>query len=127
MAALGRRRRDVTFRVIDPFYIESIEDVGERGMLIRHKERKFGPGCVSRWRRDREELMSEAERLFCPLNERLESTGAFLLGGEPVYADFLLGGILGNLTYSGFNRIPPGLGALEAFQERLDHFRFDLR
>ena len=118
---------DTTFRLFDPFYIESISDVAVRGMLIRHKERKFGRDCVDRWRRDRSELMSEAERLLRPLDEMVQRTGAYLFGQEPVYADFLLSGILGNVTFSGFNEIPPGLTALRDFQARLDSFHFDLR
>jgi len=117
---------DKTFRLFDPFYIESISDVAVRGMLIRHKERKFGRDCVDRWRRDRGKLMTEAERLLRPLDVMVQHTGAYLFGHEPVYADFLLSGILGNVTFSGFNEIPPVLTALCDFQARLGSFRFDL-
>ncbi len=115
---------DVTFRIFDPFFVDSIEDIAERGMLIRHKERKFGRGCVERWRREHEGLLDAAKRVLGPLNERLECTGAFLFGEAPVYADFLLGGILGNLTYSGYHSIPSGLEAMESFQARLEAYRY---
>lgn len=114
---------DVTFRLFDPFYVESIADVANRGMLIRHKERKFGRGCVERWRQERATLADAAERLLEPLDSMLHPD-PFLFGQEPVYADFLLGGILGNITYSGFNALPPRLRRLPAFQERMESFRF---
>ncbi|MEM7387471.1 MAG: glutathione S-transferase N-terminal domain-containing protein, partial [Verrucomicrobiota bacterium] len=44
---------DRTFKLVDPLYLKSIEDAGARMMVIRHKERKFGAGCVDAWGRDR--------------------------------------------------------------------------
>jgi glutathione S-transferase len=57
---------DVTFKVCDAFIIPAIPDVVERTLLIRHKERKFGPGCVERWGRERASLIAEAARLLAP-------------------------------------------------------------
>src|SRR5688500_9650176 len=51
----------VTFRLTDIHYVPAIEDLGARVMVIRHKERKFGRGCVDLWRRDAEKLRAEAE------------------------------------------------------------------
>jgi glutathione S-transferase len=61
----------VTFKCIDPDYIDAIPDVAARTMVVRHKERKFGRGCVERWREERPALCAEAERHFAPFNNNL--------------------------------------------------------
>jgi glutathione S-transferase len=113
----------VTFRLIDPFYIRSLSDVVERVMIIRHKERKFGAGCVDRWAEERDSLLEEAARLLAPFDASLERS-KFLFGDAPVYSDFLLYGILGNMTYGGHNAIPAGLTDLSVWFETMKGFRF---
>jgi len=108
----------VTFRMVDPFYVDTIEDVGHRGMVIRHKERKFGRGCVESWRREHPALANRARALLEPFDLML-CQHPFLLGSAPVYTDFALFGILANLTYRGWNRIPEGLSRLEDWYARL--------
>lgn len=44
---------DLTFKLVDPSYVDSIAEVGARTSVVRHKERKFGRGCIEQWRRDR--------------------------------------------------------------------------
>lgn len=109
----------VTFRLVDPYYLDAIESVTERGMIIRHKERKFGRGCVEAWRENAASLRAEADRLL----HRFELTlrySPFLFGDAPVYSDFLLFGILGNLTYKGWNQLNPETqGALIQWQQRM--------
>lgn len=109
----------VTFRLFDPYHIAAIPDVAERGMIIRHKERKFGRGCIDEWKRNRDNLAAQAEELLQPLDSML-SRQPYLLGNEPVYADFLLAGILGNITFAGFNAIPPKLSRLIDFHKKIN-------
>lgn len=113
----------VTFRLVDPPYIAGIENTLERTMIIRHKERKFGRGCVKAWADGREGLAAEARALLEPYELALKPR-PFLFGETPVYADFALFGILGNLTYNNFNRLPEGFTALAAWFERIKAFRF---
>ncbi len=90
---------------------------------VRHKERRFGVGCVEDWRRRKTELRLDADRLL----ERFESLIAkrdFLFGDAPVYGDFALFGIIGNMTYRGFNRLSKEQSALKAWQARLGAFRY---
>ena len=111
-----------TFKLVDPHYIDSIEDVVARTMVVRHKERKFGRGCVEQWRSDAAALRAEADDLL----ERFEITlrhSPFIFGEAPVYVDFLLFGIIGNLTFRGFNRLGEGQGALAAWNERMRGLR----
>ncbi|MHA3775219.1 glutathione S-transferase family protein [Verrucomicrobiota bacterium sgz303538] len=114
----------VTFRLVDPYYLDAIDDVIERGMIIRHKERKFGRGCVEAWRQGAVALRAEADRLLDRFETTLRHT-PFLFGDSPVYSDFLLFGILGNLTYSNWNQLEPDRQrALIEWQERMRAFRW---
>lgn len=113
----------VTFRLLDPPNIASITDVVERTMIIRHKERRFGQGCVRKWEQERPQLLAEAERVLKPFDQILQYS-PFVLGSQPVYADFLLFGILGNMTYHGCNEIPESLTAFPEWRTRLEAFHF---
>ena len=115
----------VTFKVCDVDYIPKTRDVVERTMAIRHKERKFGVGCLERWTRDRDAMITEATRLLSPFEQTLTAGGnAFLFGAAPVYTDFLLYGILGNFTFENAAPFPPELPALHAWNERVRGFRY---
>ena len=114
---------NVTFRLTDPKYIASISDVVERTAIIRHKERKFGVGCVARWKKEAPQLRRQAADVLAPFDKIFQNS-PFLFGGEPVYADFLLFGILGNLTYRDFNPLPPKLKALRAWEKSMRTWRF---
>jgi glutathione S-transferase len=113
-----------TFRLVDPHYLDGIADPVERGMIIRHKERKFGRGCVDAWRAEAGAIRSEADRLL----DRFETTlrhSPFLFDHEPVYSDFLLYGILGNLTYKGWNRLDEHRHrALSSWQQAVKDWRY---
>jgi len=113
----------VTFRLSDPPYLRDTVDIVEKTMIRRHKERKFGVGCVEAWERDRERLTAEASALLEPFDLMLRNK-PFLLGEAPVFSDFALFGILGNLTYRGYNRLPPAQEALAAWNEKMRDFRF---
>src|SRR5688572_17197739 len=94
---LENELEDRTFRLADIHYVPSIADVAQRGIVIRHKERRFGRGCVDAWRQDAARIRTEADRLLSRFETTL-SEQPFLFGNEPVYADFLLFGLLGNFT-----------------------------
>lgn len=115
----------VTFKVCDGAVIPMLADVVERTLLIRHKERKFGVGCVERWRRERSAMIAEANRLLLPFEQTLTNAGGpFLFGPLPVYSDFLLYGILGNYTYQDTLPFPPELPAIRTWRDRLQSFRY---
>lgn len=122
---LESKVEEVTFKLFDPTYIERISDIAYRGMLVRHKERKYGRGCLDQWRAERHLLDAEAGRLLAPIAAMLGQSGAFLFGPEPQFADFLLAGILGNITFDGINPLPTDLPQLKEFLDRINDFRFD--
>jgi glutathione S-transferase len=112
-----------TFRLQDPHTLDRITDPVARGLFLRHKERKFGRGCVEQWRREAPQIRAEADRLL----ERCETTlrhSPFLFGDTPVYSDFLLYGILGNLTYASHNPLSHEQHALANFVRTISSCRF---
>lgn len=102
---------DVGFRLDDIYFVPSIPDVLNRTMAIRHKERKFGKGCLAQWRAQREELQAKLVSLLDPL-DRMLSRHSFLFGARPTYADYALYGVLGNYTFTGDNQLPSELAHL---------------
>jgi glutathione S-transferase len=111
-----------TFKLVDIHWIPAIKDVAHRGMVVRHKERKFGRGCVEAWRRDAKRIRVELDSLLARFETTL-TRRLFLFGDAPVYADFLLFGVLGNLLFKGWNRLSPKQRAIAAWRERLAKWR----
>ncbi|HAB16268.1 MAG TPA: glutathione S-transferase family protein [Verrucomicrobiota bacterium] len=118
---LERDVEGLTFRLTDIHYIPAIADLTERTLVIRHKERRFGRGCVDQWRQQRESLAEQAATAMHPFELMLQET-PYLLDQQPVYADFLLHGILQNLTWNHWNPLPPLARMTEWFQ-RLSAYR----
>jgi len=123
IAHLENEVEGVTFRLVDPPYLRGIMDPTERVMIVRHKERKFGVGCVEEWAARRAELSSDAQSQFEPYDLTLRHS-PFLFGETPLYADFALFGVLGNLTYRDYNPLPKELDALGFWFARMKTFRF---
>ncbi len=114
---------EVTFKLCDSGYWDDVPDLVARVMGLRHKERKFGRGCVAAWKAQKPALTAEAACLLKPFDQMLAHT-PFLTGDSPVYTDFLLFGILGNLTWKGYNELPKGQPHLADWHQRLAAFRF---
>jgi glutathione S-transferase len=112
-----------TFKLVDIHYIPAIADVAERGMVVRHKERRFGRGCVEQWRQNAVAIRAEADRLLGRFEITLQHS-PFLFGDAPVYSDFSLFGIIGNLTFRGYNALNAQQPALTRWREALVAFRF---
>ena len=114
----------LTFKLCDIHYIPSIADLVERTMVIRHKERRFGRGCMDAWRRDEAALHREADRLLGRFDSRLQHS-QFILGDDtPTYVDFALLGVIGNYSYGGHHALSERHLALRAWNERLLKFRY---
>jgi len=113
----------VTFRLVDPYYVDSIPDLVGRTMTIRHKERKFGRGCVESWRNDAPALRAQADRLLSRFDKILAHS-PFLFGDTPVYSDFLLYGIIGNMTWNGWNKLSDSQPALRRWETAMRDFRY---
>jgi glutathione S-transferase len=122
IAYLDDEVEGATFRCTDVFYVPSIEDPVGRVMTLRHKERKFGRGCIDQWRASLADLRAGAAKHFARFNAMLQQQ-PFLLGERPVYADFLLYGILTNYTWKSWNELPGEMSALKSWLERMRSWR----
>jgi glutathione S-transferase len=114
----------VTFKLVDPFYLRDLGDPIEQTMIRRHKERKFGPGCEERWMQERDALLSEAGRLLSPFEINLANR-PYLFGASPLFGDFALFGVLGNMIYRNYNSLPDSLPNLRGWFERMRTFTFE--
>jgi glutathione S-transferase len=86
--------------------------------FLRHKERRFGRGCLDQWRAQQKELLAQLEQRLVPFEEMLLHQ-PFLLGQRPRFVDFDLYGILGNFLYSGQYRLPAAHTRLRKWHNRM--------
>ena len=112
---------EIGFKTVDADYVFSIENVAERTDVIRHKERKFGRGCVDDWRKNKEELLSQ---FYCRIDSfkgALENN-QFLFGDQPVYADYAFYGVIGNVHFIESNIRMEGREWLKDWIDRLSQW-----
>jgi glutathione S-transferase len=107
------------FRLND-IYWEEMVPVSERLRFLRHKERKFGRGCLQGWRKQQPELLAQLEEKLIPFEEMLIHK-PFLLDSRPRFVDFDLFGMLGNFLYSGHYRLPAKHDRLKKWHRRMTH------
>lgn len=86
--------------------------------FIRHKERRFGRGCLDQWRQQAPALQSDFEHRLVPC-ERMLTGKPFLLGPRPLFVDFDLYGMLGNYLYGGGRELPAAHSLLREWYSRM--------
>lgn len=106
-----------TFKLNDAFYRDFLPK-NEQLPYIRHKERKFGAGCLDRWRIERRTVQRELECALVPYEQMLWHRN-FLLTERPLFVDFDLWGMLANYLYTGRYRLPAGLPGLKKWHARM--------
>ena len=105
------------FKLNDIYWPELVPK-SEWWAFMRHKERKFGRGCLGLWREQQPQLLEGLARSLLPFEEML--TGhAFLLGERPRFVDFDLHGMLGNFLYSGHYALPAAHCKLKDWHVRM--------
>jgi len=109
----------VCFKLNDIYWREFVPP-GEHLNFLRHKERKFGRGCIDQWRQQQGELLTALGQRLMPFEEMLLYK-PFLLGDQPRFVDFDLFGMLGNFLYSGHYRLPAKHDRLKQWHGRLAH------
>lgn len=107
----------VCFKLNDIYYEEFVTPA-ERLPFIRHKERKFGRGCIDQWRAGQKLLLRDLEQQLVPFEEMLICR-PFLLDQRPRFVDFDLYGMLANFLYSGHYRLPARHGRLQGWFKRM--------
>jgi glutathione S-transferase len=108
----------VGFKVNDAFADKWLRSDLERGLHRRHKERKFGAGCLENWKRDAVPLSETFFTLLQPFEEMLGQQ-PFLTGEQPVYADYILAGVIGNFLFSGATQLPAHYLMLESWYTKM--------
>ena len=107
----------VGFKLNDIHWKEMVP-ASDRVRFLRHKERKFGRGCLDQWRAQQKELLVELEKRLIPFEEMLLYK-PFLLDERPRFVDFDLYGMLGSFLYSGHNRLPSAHTQLKKWYLRM--------
>ena len=87
-------------------------------LFVRHKERKFGRGCIDHWRGQQPSLLAELQERLAPFEQMLV-TRPFLLDQRPRFVDFDLAGMLGNFLFSGHYQLPAALNHLRDWHGRM--------
>ena len=98
------RIEDVAFRLTDIHWKELVPKA-DRLRFVRHKERKFGRGCLDQWRALQPEMLKQLEERLLPYEEML-TYKPFLIDQRPRFVDFDLYGMLGDFLYTGHYQLP---------------------
>jgi len=107
----------LTFKLNDAYYRENVTKA-DQVSYIRHKERKFGRGCLDQWQADHRKLQAQLAERLLPFEEML-SYRPFLLGGRPRFVDFDLLGMLDNFLYSGHYKLPANRPQISKWYRKL--------
>jgi glutathione S-transferase len=111
----------VAFKLTDIHWKEIMPKADQLAFL-RHKERKFGRGCLDQWRAQEGELLKQLEQRLVPFEEMLMHH-AFLLEARPRFVDFDLFGMLGDFLYTGHYRLPAAHTQIRAWRRRMSQLR----
>jgi len=115
----------LTFRLNDAYYREVVPK-DEQLAYFRHKERKFGPGCLDRWLAERQELVAELTEALVPFEQMLGHR-EYLLDEKPRFVDFDLWGMLANFLYSGRYKLPANHPKIKVWYARMSQLEFPRR
>ncbi len=112
----------VCFRLNDIHWQEMVPR-SDRVRFLRHKERKFGRGCLDQWKDQQKGLLASLAERLLPFEEMLMFR-PFLLDERPRFVDFDLFGMLGNFLYSGHYRLPAKNTRLRQWHRRMTQVQF---
>ena len=104
---------DLMFRIASPDVRDQWRTAGERALYTLVKERKFGAGCVDRWRNEQGALIAGVRKLLAPTERSLQRQ-PFLFGERPTLADAALHGhslMLEEASSTLLPRVSEGLAA----------------
>lgn len=110
---------DVIFRLASPKIKDRFKLPEEKALFSYIKERKFGEGCVEKWRSQTKHLVSKAHSLLRPtmltLNEQ-----HFIFGDQPSYADASLYGLVKMLNIADTDLVTDIAPELKLWMVRLE-------
>ncbi|MBI3879365.1 MAG: glutathione S-transferase [Verrucomicrobia bacterium] len=105
------------FKLSDSHWREYVPKADTLG-FVRHKERKFGRGCLDRWAGERKQLLAQFESALAPY-EAMLATRPWLLDERPRFVDFDLYGMFYNFLWSGHYAIPQSRPRLREWYGRV--------
>jgi len=105
------------FKLTDIHWREIVPPAN-RLLFVRHKERKFGRGCLDQWRAQENELLAQLEERLLPFEEMLTHR-PFLIDDQPRFVDFDLFGMLGNYLYTGYYKLPKEHKRIKGWHRRM--------
>ena len=108
----------IGFKLNDIYWQEVVPPTDQLAFL-RHKERKFGRGCIDQWRVQQKELLAQLEHLLVPFEEMLMFK-PFLLDHRPRFVDFDLYGMLGDFLYTGHYELPAAHTRIKKWHRRMN-------
>lgn len=112
------------FRLNDIYWQEFVA-ASDRLRFLRHKERKFGRGCIEQWDGQQKQLLQQLAASLLPFEEMLIHQ-PFLLETQPRFVDFDLFGILSNFLYSGHYALPAEHTQLKEWFDRMKTLKLPL-
>ncbi len=107
----------LTFKLNDVYFREFVAREDQLP-FIRHKERKFGRGCLEEWHALQKAMQIQLAERLLPFEEML-TYRPFLLGDRPRFLDFNLLGMLENFLYSGHYQIPVNRPQISKWRRRM--------
>lgn len=107
----------LTFKLNDAYFRENVSKPDQLS-YIRHKERKFGRGCLDQWRAQQKPMVAQLTERLLPFEEMV-TYRPFLLGVRPRFVDFDLMGMLDNFLYSGHYQLPANRPQIQKWYRRL--------
>jgi glutathione S-transferase len=115
----------LTFKLNDIYWQQLVPRSDHLG-FIRHKERKFGRGCLEQWAEQQGSLLAQLEKALIPCEQMLNEK-KFLLGSRPLFVDFDLFGMLSNFLYSGHYKLPAAHTQLREWFPRMKSIKHGAR
>ena len=109
------------FRLNDIYWEEFVPKT-DRMAFQRHKERKFGRGCLARWRDEQAQWLADLTQKLTPF-ECMLAERPFLLRAEPHFIDFDLWGMLACFLQSGHYQMPAVHTSLQEWYGRMSHLK----
>jgi glutathione S-transferase len=109
------------FRLNDSYWLEFVPKADQLTYL-RHKERKFGRGCLDLWAAQREHWLETLTEKLTPF-ECMLAERPFLLRAEPHFIDFDLWGMLACFLQSGHYQMPAVHTCLQEWYRRMSHLK----
>jgi glutathione S-transferase len=107
---------------LNDIYWEEFVPKADRLAFLRHKERRFGRGCLDLWRQQQVQLMEDLTRQLVPFEMMLVER-QFLLHSQPHFIDFDLWGMLACALFTGHNELPAAHTCLKEWYGRMSKLK----